>query len=148
VENKRYLELVERRESERLDREAKQSANEIKLRIIDHPILPLEPLGPNRKSYSLVIFLASIGLGMAWGFVRFMMHPAFFGERQLKDAFSIPVLGSVGLNNTERDRKRHTIQALGLVGSIVVLACVFGVAIMFEDQLISFVHPYFSRWIG
>ncbi len=141
VTNERYLELVERRESAELAREAKQSASEVKFRIIEPPILPTKPTGPNRQLYSVAVFIGAIGLGMGWGLVRFLMHPTFIGVNQLKEAFTYPVLGSVGLNLTEDGRKRRLNKMLMLAGSLAFLALIFVIVILLGNQVTDVIHP-------
>jgi len=135
----RYLELVDRRESAQLAREAEQSTSSVKFRIIDPPIIPSHPSGPNRVLYSAAVFGMALLAGLGWGLLRYLMHPTFIGVKQLKENFAFPVLGSVGLYlSREGKRKRH-IQLVGFAGSIAMLALLLVLVLIYNNQAIDLV---------
>ena len=56
VTRERYLDLVERRESAQLAQNAGQSASDITFRVIEPPIVPFKPSGPNRALFLAGVF--------------------------------------------------------------------------------------------
>ena len=68
INKKNYESLVARRESASISREAEQSVDTVQFRIIDPPVVPALPVGPNRPVLITLVFLLGLGVGggMAW----------------------------------------------------------------------------------
>jgi len=132
VTRKRYLRLVERRESAQLAQKAGQSASDVTFRVIEPPIVPFKPSGPKRTLLLTVVLLVSMGAGLAWSFVRFLLQPTFFELRQLESITGFPVLGSVGLYLSPEHIKRRRLQLTSFLSVAFLLVLVFGVVLWYR----------------
>ena len=132
VTRERYLNLVERRESAGLAQKAGQSASDITFRVIEPPITPFKPSGPNRILLLTGVLLASLAAGLAWSFIRFLWQPTFFAWRQLELVTDRPVLGIVSLYLSPEHRKRRRLQLVSFLSATFMLVLIFGVVLSYR----------------
>jgi polysaccharide chain length determinant protein (PEP-CTERM system associated) len=110
ITRERYLQLVERRESARMAQKVEQSSSELIFRVVDAPVVPLLPIGPNRALLLAGAFLAALAAGLAWTVFRFLLYPTFVDFKQMQKMIEMPVLGSITLQispETRRARRMH-----------------------------------------
>lgn len=69
--------------------------NLVEFRIIEPPVLPLRPTGPNRLILLLAIAIGSILAGLSTAFVRIQISGTMPTLKHLKAAFDYPVLGGI-----------------------------------------------------
>jgi polysaccharide chain length determinant protein (PEP-CTERM system associated) len=120
-----YDQLVERRESIRMaDRLDSQTSN-VDFRVVEPPIVPTRPSGPNRTVLFGAVLGAAFAAALGVVFVLIQLKDSFSNPNRLREAFDLPVLGSVSLvPSTRRSRwKRLEVSALG--GSVAALLLVF-----------------------
>lgn len=124
VNRKKYDELLSRRESARLSREAEQSKQDVRFKIIDPPRVPLEPTGPNRLLLMTMIFGAGLGTGLGLAFLISQLWPTFDSRRSLKQIADIPIFGSVSavLSPVTLRRERRMVAVYACLGGMLVLA--------------------------
>lgn len=110
VTKKQYEALVQRLESARLSEGAEQSGDNIKFRIIDPPVTPLTPSGPNRFLFISVVLLVGLGAGIGLAFLLNELYPVFSTSDELTRHLGLPVLGVVTLkwsSEQKQKNKRH-----------------------------------------
>jgi polysaccharide chain length determinant protein (PEP-CTERM system associated) len=90
-----YEQLIQRRESAQIARELDSGIARIEYRIIDPPVVPLEPVGPPRGLFLAAILLVGFGSGTAFAIGRQLMSGSFLTVDQLRAAFDLPILGGV-----------------------------------------------------
>ena len=131
LHKKNYQTLLERREAARMSQEVERTGDEIKLRVIEPPRVPLLPTGPNRMLLFTGVLIVSFGAAGAFAFLLAQLKPRFFTALELKDALTLPVLGSVSLvaNNRYRREKRLDIAVFAGGLSVVVAAYLFVIVI-------------------
>jgi len=140
VTRDRYLSLVERRESARLAQDAGQSSSDITFRVIEPPIVPVEPSGPPRLIFLAVSLVFAMGVGLAWSFVRFMLQPTFFDLKQVSEKIGLPVLGTVSLFLSPEHKKRRKLQLASFLSVTCMLVVVFSSTMFF--------HEKGAEWVG
>jgi polysaccharide chain length determinant protein (PEP-CTERM system associated) len=134
VTKKRYIELVERRESAQLSQSADKSSSDIDFRVIEPPIVPSEPSSPKRTLFLGGVLLVSLAAGVAWCYLRYMLQPTFTDLAQLGSATGRPVLGSVSLHLSSRLRMRRRLQLSTFVLATFMLLAVFGAVVLLRDS--------------
>lgn len=90
-----YEQLIQRRESAQIARELDSGISRIEFRIIDPPVVPLQPIGPPRGLFLAAILLVGFGSGIAFAIGRQLMSGSFLTVDQLKAAVDLPILGGV-----------------------------------------------------
>ena len=93
VTKDRHEALLKRREFLRLGEDASNSSNQLKVRIIDPPSVPLEPIGPNRYLFITVMLLGGLASGLGFAFLWHQLKPVFDTRQQLREFVNLPVLG-------------------------------------------------------
>jgi len=126
LHKRQYEELIERREAARISQEADESADDIKLKVIEPPRVPLTPIGPDREKFISLVFLGSLGVGAGLAVLMSQIRPRFFTTEALKEFAGIPVLGGVSLVQSlkQRTERRMELAFFGLM--LLMLVGVYG----------------------
>jgi uncharacterized protein involved in exopolysaccharide biosynthesis len=95
VIRKGYQELRARQESAKLARDLETKAQKVQFRIVDPPLVPAKPSGPNRPRFLTGVLIAGIGAGLAFAFILSQINTTFSSVQALRAAFQLPVVGSV-----------------------------------------------------
>jgi polysaccharide chain length determinant protein (PEP-CTERM system associated) len=130
----RYMDLVERRESARLAQRAGQSASEVTFRVIEPPIVPYEPSGPNRLLFLSGVLLAAMAAGIGWSFLRYILQPTFINLTQLGSVTGLPVLGSVSLYLSPEHIKKRRLQLASFLSATCLLVILFVAVLWFHQS--------------
>ncbi len=102
-----YEELRQRQESAKMARDMETKAQKVQFRVIDPPLLPAKPAGPNRPLFLAMVLAAGIGAGVAFAFLMGQIHSSFTTVQALRSTFNLPVLGSVTAIVSAGDRWRE-----------------------------------------
>lgn len=132
-----YERLLERRESARLSQEMDSRADKIiQFRIIEPPIVPLNPSGPNKVLFATLVLIAGLGAGALAAVGLAYQAEAFTSPRQLREAFDMPVLGSIsaGVGALGRRGGRAATALFG-VSMAAMLAAYGGLVLVFGGYL-------------
>ena len=144
ITRERYLDLVSRRESARLAQEVGLSGNNVNFRIIDTPRVPTKPSGPNRMLLLSVVFLAAMGAGLGWGYLRYLIQPTFIDSSQISYKFDRPILGSVGLYLTAQHKMRRRLQLTSFLLVFFLLVILYGVVVIFSASASELVSGFIA----
>jgi polysaccharide chain length determinant protein (PEP-CTERM system associated) len=117
-------ELLSRRESARVSRSRDDVGQQVQYRLIEPPIVPSKPTGPNRALFLMAVFVLAVGAGAGLALLLVILDTSFSTMVELRTYTGLPVLGSV--SDTRRrssHRAADTIAlSLGAVGLVAVLA--------------------------
>lgn len=119
-----YEKLVASREAAKLSGNLSSTTEMMNFRIIDPPVLPSIPIGPNRPLLTSLAFLGSLVAGLAAALLMSQIRPTFMSQSSLREITGLPVLGSVSMNwnDAEISRQRKSMLAFGLAfGLLIVL---------------------------
>ncbi len=89
-----YEELLKRREHADIS-EGANNVDELKLKVIDPPRVPLVPVGPNRLKLITLVFLLSLGASVGGSIFFSLMRPKIYNKQTIKELTTLPVLGNV-----------------------------------------------------
>ena len=121
-----YEKLVQRRESAKLSGDLSSATDMMSFRVIDPPIIPQTPVGPNRLRYYAIVFAAALLAGLGSAFLMSQVRPTFLSQHSLREVTGVPILGTIGMNWTEQQRssRRRRLYAFGL--AVASLLTAFG----------------------
>lgn len=131
VTKNRYIDLVERRESAQLSGEVGQSSSEITFRVIEPPVEPIFPSGPDRFRLLTTVLFAALGMGGALALAFYMLRPTYSDPRALKSATGFPVLGTVSLNLPAAARIKKRFQSFAFALALLLLFGAYGGSLMY-----------------
>jgi polysaccharide chain length determinant protein (PEP-CTERM system associated) len=128
INKSNYEKLVASRESAKLSGNLSATSEMINFRIIDPPVLPSAPVGPNRPLLVSLAFIASLLAGLAGALLMSQIRPTFMSPASLREVTGLTVLGTVAINLTEHEIVRRRKGMLGLGLAVGVLVLVYGAA--------------------
>ncbi|MCC7122412.1 MAG: hypothetical protein IT493_12730, partial [Gammaproteobacteria bacterium] len=147
VNKSQYDELLKRRELAYMSQEADQSEDDVKVKIIEPPRVPLLPTGPNRLLFSSIVLLAGLGIGGGLSAVLSQLNPRIIDVPDLKDITGLPVIGVISLTSSplHRQQRRYELMAFS--------AALAGLVLVYAGQVVMFVmgidlHGKISSVIG
>lgn len=121
-----YSQLIERREAAKMALDIDNQTTGVEFRVVEPPVVPVKPSGPNRFLLFSGVLLGAIGAGIGLALVLIKLKESFATINQLKEAFGVPVLGSISLvRSTGPTRHLRLIEASVLVCSWVGILVVF-----------------------
>ncbi|WP_308700882.1 XrtA system polysaccharide chain length determinant [Pseudoduganella guangdongensis] len=111
-----YEKLVQRRESAKLSGDLSSATDMMSFRVIDPPIVPQTPVGPNRMRFYSLVFVAALMAGLGVAFLMSQIRPTFLSQHSLREVTGVPILGSIGMNWTEQQKssRRRRLYGFGL----------------------------------
>ncbi len=129
VNKENYQALLERRQKAELSEDAEETGGEFKIEIVEPPIVPLVPAGPNRLLWSSVVLLAGLAGGIGLAFFLAQIRPGIYNRRILQEATGLPVLGTVSrvvtpsIRAAEQKERRVLLMGLAmlLLGYVAVV---------------------------
>lgn len=95
VNKRNYDTLVERLESARISESAEQSGDNVKFRVIEPPLVPFKPSGPERALLNTMVLLAALGAGLGLAVLLAQLNPTFATRDMLQKITGVPVIGAI-----------------------------------------------------
>ena len=96
INKKKYEELLSRRETASLAKQADATSDKIQFRVIDPPRAPIAPAGPYRILFFFAVLLAALGAGIGAAILSIQINPTVLSASQLARTTQIPIFGIVG----------------------------------------------------
>jgi polysaccharide chain length determinant protein (PEP-CTERM system associated) len=134
ITRERYASLVERRESARLAQSVDRNSSAITFKVIDAPVVPYLPSGPNRPLLLAGVMLLALAAGFGWCVIRFLLHPAFVDYKQLKKMVDFPVLGVVSLQIGPELRRSRRLHLTTFLMALMLMLGAFGGVLFYQQQ--------------
>jgi polysaccharide chain length determinant protein (PEP-CTERM system associated) len=126
VNKENYEKLVASREAAKLSGSLTSATEMLSFRVIDPPTVPAMPAGPNRIQLYSLVFVVALAGGLGAALALSQVRPTFLSQRALREVTGLPVLGSVGMNWTERQRVNRQRRMVALSMAVAVLVCAYG----------------------
>ena len=134
VIKKNYEALLSRRESAKIA-QAVDAETDIQFRIVDPPEVPNVPVGPNRKLFLSLVLVAALGSGVALAYLLSQLDVSFASMAHLREAFGLPVLGSVSVVAFKRQRGLRLANVMAFAACLIALTAAYGGIVLTEAKL-------------
>jgi polysaccharide chain length determinant protein (PEP-CTERM system associated) len=131
VNKENYEKLVASREAAKLSGSLTSATDMLSFRVIDPPTVPALPAGPHRLQLYTLAFLVALAGGLGAALALSQLRPTFLSQRTLREVTGLPVLGSVGMNWTDRQRVHRQRRMVALSMAFAVLVCTYGGIVAF-----------------
>ena len=128
----RYDELLSRRESASMSRKRDAVGQDVQYRLIDPPIVPRQPVGPDRPLFLTAVLGFSLAAGVGVAFLLVLIDTSFASVADLRSHTGLPVFGSV--TDTRKRVVRRLASTTMLGAGFMALIGVFGLLVIMERQ--------------
>jgi len=91
---RQYNELLERRESLQVAGAARAGADQVRIEVVEPPVVPINPVGPNRRLLAAGVLALGLGAGGFLAVALALLDRSFHTLRDLR-AIGLPVLGAI-----------------------------------------------------
>ncbi len=145
VNKNQYTELVRRLEMARMSQEAEKSDDSIKFQIIDSPIVPKSPIGPQRPLFISAVLLMSIAIGAAFALFLDQARPVFLTTHHLSRETSLPVYGAVTLKLTEEKLRAERTTMAAFVMLVILMFGFYSISVMKHEAGASLLSSYVTK---
>jgi polysaccharide chain length determinant protein (PEP-CTERM system associated) len=108
-----YDALVARRESVSIAENVEQTGEQVKIKVIEPPRIPIKPAAPNRLVLSTIVFLLSAGAGVGVAFLFSQLKPVIYSRDELLKMISLPVIGLISFNPTREVIHKKNMSIIG-----------------------------------
>ncbi len=125
VNHAQHKALLQRLEQARLSEHADVSREQVKFRIIEPPLVPVLPSGPNRPLLLSAVLLLALGGGIGAAILLHQMRPVFSSRAELRELTGLPVLGSISRSLSLADNLPLWRRPLAFGGSIALLIAAY-----------------------
>jgi polysaccharide chain length determinant protein (PEP-CTERM system associated) len=124
---RQYEELLGRRESLQVAGQARNTADRVRLEVVDPPTVPTLPSGPNRLLFATAVLVVGLGAGGALALLLVLLDRGFYTIHDLRQ-LGLPVLGAIS-SVTPRARQVLTVMVFlaGLGTLIATYVALLGV---------------------
>ncbi|MBV8622525.1 MAG: chain length-determining protein [Herbaspirillum sp.] len=126
-----YEKLVARRDAAKLSGDLSSATDLMTFRVIDPPIVPRLPVGPNRLRLLTLLFVAAIAAGFGVTVVLSQVRPSFITQHQLQQVTGLPVLGAVAMNWTEAEIAKRKASVRKFIALVVAFFVAYVVMMAF-----------------
>lgn len=120
-----YESLVARRESAAISRDAEQSVDSVQFRIIDPPIAPALPTGPNRPLLITLVFLLGLGAGAGLAWFKSQLQGTITTIRELGTFTGGEVLGFVSTVDVARGQAANRASMIAFIVTAGTLLAIY-----------------------
>jgi polysaccharide chain length determinant protein (PEP-CTERM system associated) len=125
VNHAQHQALLQRLRQAQLSEEADVSREQVKFRIIEPPLLPILPSGPDRPLLLTAVLLLALGGGIGAAVLLHQVRPVFSSRAELRELTGLPVLGSISLTFSPALKEQLWRQPIAFGGSIALLVLAY-----------------------
>lgn len=131
----KYEEMISRREQARISRERETRADEVELRVVDPPRVPSTADGPSRTILLTVALAFGFGAGGLFAVVFSLLRETYSDAARLREAFGLPVLGSVSNIGSFKEHTRRAARSSAFFAGLIFLFAAYAGLLLVERQI-------------
>lgn len=128
----KYEELLSRKETAQLAKQADETTNKIQFRVIDPPRAPTEPTGPKRILFLIAATIFGAGVGVGLSLLTSQINPVVTSGAQATKETGIPVFGIIAATDNLGLQQWHKKKTRIFIFSNVVLLTMLCLIIIFN----------------
>jgi len=134
VTKERYLTLVSRRESASMAQKVEQSNRDVLFQVVEAPLVPVSPSGPDRVLYLAAVTVLALGAGLGWCVLMFLLYPTFVDFKQLQKMIDFPVLGAISMQVGPEQKRSRRLHLSTFLLALLLMFGVFGGVVFYQQQ--------------
>jgi polysaccharide chain length determinant protein (PEP-CTERM system associated) len=144
IVKQKYEELLARKESADITQRADASSDDLQFRIIQPPLVPPEPTGPNRFTFYTGILIVGFGAGIGIAFLLSQITPVLVRGQQLTSMTGFPILGAVTHLQIDSIKKRNRMRMLVFIASSGAILFMYSVLVVADIMNINVLSKVMS----
>lgn len=144
VTKAQYEALLSRLQSAQLSEDVRMSNFDLEFKIIDPPVVPLIPIGPNRPMLLSVALFVGLGAGLGIMFLMNAIFPVFVTTRELATTIGYPVLGRVEMITDSKLGQSLRINRYLYISALVVLLLFFIALLVYPEKGATLLQALFK----
>lgn len=125
INKKQYDELLKRRELAYMAQEADQSEDDVKVKIIEPPRVPLLPTGPNRLLFASIVLVLGLGAGAGLSFVLSQLNPRVVDVPEIKELSGLAVIGVISMVSSPLHRQQRRYELMAFAAALAGLVLIY-----------------------
>jgi len=138
----KYEQLLSRRASADLTRRADVSSDDLQFRIIEPPLIPSKPSGPQRLVQYSMILVMGFGAGIALAFLISQLKPVLVRGSQLSNITDYPIWGVVTHLDKASLKKKARLRILAFIVSSGGVVSIYAVLVAAELMNINLLQRF------
>ncbi len=135
VNKRNYEALLQRLESARISESAEESADNVKFRVIEPPVVPFKPSGPMRAALNTLVLLAALAAGVGLALLLARLRPTFTSRDLLQRVTGVPVIGALSVAVQEALLPWYRRQGVLVGAAVSLLLIVFLLNLVLSEPL-------------
>jgi polysaccharide chain length determinant protein (PEP-CTERM system associated) len=117
-----YQSLLEKKLEAELAENLERTQKGEQFKILDHANLPQKPAKPNIPKILAMGLMMALGCGLGLAFLREYLDPTFWSRKEVESMLELPVLISIPIITTERERRFRKIKLAAGVCVLLVMS--------------------------
>jgi polysaccharide chain length determinant protein (PEP-CTERM system associated) len=126
VNKDNYEKLISKREAAKLSGNLSSTQEMMNFRIIDPPILPVRPVGPNRLLLNSGVLLMALAAGVLMALAATRARPTLANLRELRDFTGLQVIGVIAMHWTPEQLRLRRRNQFGFSAALCTLLLSYG----------------------
>lgn len=132
-DNRYYQELVKRRDSAEISKNADANTQDVKFKVLDEPRVATKPVGPPRILLHVMTFIAGLSLGVLAAFMASRINATVSGAIHLQTMIGrAKIIGIIPHLNNQAANRTQRIKVLVFMASMFVLMSMLAVLVGHE----------------
>ncbi|HID30112.1 MAG TPA: hypothetical protein EYP19_08925, partial [Desulfobacterales bacterium] len=119
-----YQSVLEKRLQAQLSENLEKSQQGEPVRVLEHAKLPEKPFRPDSRRILTVGFMMALGCGFGLALFREYLDPTFWSSKELESIVDLPVLVSIPVVNTEKERHWNVAKRAAAAGAVFSMVSV------------------------
>jgi polysaccharide chain length determinant protein (PEP-CTERM system associated) len=127
--SKNYQSLLQKKLQAQLAENLERAQKGEQFKILDQANLPQEPFKPDIPKILGMGLMLALGCGLGLGFLREYLDPTFWTINDVETQLELPVLVSIPLITTDKDRRWNVFKRLGTACALLVMSSTLAYAL-------------------
>jgi len=138
--NENYQSLLQKKFNAKVAENLERAQQAEQFTILDPAKLPDKPSKPQTRKILLLAFCLALGSGLGLAFLREYLDASFSSAKELEGRLQMPVLVSIPLITTDRDRRGLLVKKIASATAMVSMASILLYALYFLWKMDPMLH--------
>jgi hypothetical protein len=138
--NENYQRLLQKKFNAKVAENLERAQQAEQFTILDPAKLPDKPFKPQTRKILLLAFCLALGSGLGLAFLKEYLDASFSSAKELEGTLQMPVLASIPLITTDRDRRGMLVKKIVSATAMVSMTSILLYALYFLWRMDPMLH--------